>query len=261
MSNAIKIRIGLHAVLLTSTIVFALLFRTSYAHFIEQGLRVTERDPVEHLQTYDKPRAASPSYSGMMAFAALFLVSAIGFGLLVGHDVSHMVIQHSCKLLFDDEGELLKTPEHELAEEEWANGNPLEAIQMMRNYLREHPREQHVALRIAEIYEKDLKNYLAAALEYEEVLKQKLPAEQWGWTAIHLCNLYRSRLNQPQKAVALLQRIDTEYGHTAAAEKARKHLGVQEAEGEAPPPPAPKVMHFPKRTGPASDEVIGEDDD
>ena len=56
----------------------------------------------------------------------------------------------------------------------------------MREYLLKNPREQHVSLRIAEIYEKDLANPLAAALEYEEVLKQKLPAERWGWAAIHL---------------------------------------------------------------------------
>ncbi len=251
-------------ILLTCTILFASLFRSSYGRFIEQGLKVAERDPVEHLQTYDKLRAASPSYSGMMAYAGLFLVSAIGFGLLVGHDVSHALVHHTSKLLFDDEGELMKTPEYELAEQEWANGNPLDAIQMMRNYLEAHPQEQHVALRIAEIYEKDLKNYLAAALEYEEVLKQKLPAEQWGWTAIHLCNLYRTRLNKPDKAMALLQRIDTEYGHTAAAQKARKHLASEEPEGETPapsPPPGPKPVHFPKRTGPASDEVINDDEE
>src|SRR2546429_1455339 len=46
------------------------------------------------------------------------------------------------------------------------SGNFLEAIQLMRDYLKQNPREQHVALRIAEIYEKDLQNFLAAALEY-----------------------------------------------------------------------------------------------
>ena len=60
----------------------------------------------------------------------------------------------------------------------------------MRDYYNKNPREVHVALRIAEIYEKDLNNHLAAALEYEEVLKKKLPAERWGWAAIHLVNLY-----------------------------------------------------------------------
>src|SRR6266540_2284702 len=94
----------------------------------------------------------------------------------------------------------------------WADGHHLEAIRLMREYLQKNPREQHVALRIAEIYEKDLQNYLAAALEYEEVLKHKLPPERWGWAAVHLCNLYTSKLNHSDKAIILLQRIVTEYG-------------------------------------------------
>src|SRR5437764_6258662 len=105
----------------------------------------------------------------------------------------------------------------------WANGDHLEAIKIMREYLAKNPREQHVAIRIAEIYEKDLNNNLAAALEYEEVLKHKLQPERWGWAAIHLCNLY-FRLNQEQKAHDLLRRIVNEYPTTPAAEKARKRL-------------------------------------
>ena len=99
----------------------------------------------------------------------------------------------------------------------------LERKKQRREYLKKNPREQHVALRIAEIYEKDLLNPLAAALEYEEVLKHKLAPERWGWAAIHLCNLY-SKLNHQDKVIALLRRIDAEYGNTAAAEKARKRL-------------------------------------
>jgi tetratricopeptide (TPR) repeat protein len=129
--------------------------------------------------------------------------------------------------MFNDEGVGIKNPEYEEAEQEWANGHHLEAIRMMREYLEKNPREQYVALRIAEIYEKDLNNLLAAALEYEEILKNKLPPERWGWAAIHLCNLY-SKLNKSDQAVALLQRIVSEYGQTAAAKKARERLGIAE---------------------------------
>ena len=110
----------------------------------------------------------------------------------------------------------------------------------MRDYLKANPREQHVAIRIAEIYEKDLQNPLAAALEYEELLKQKLQPEQWAWTAIHLCNLYNGKLSQPDKANVLLRRIVDEYGETSAAEKARKRLGIdnEEEDAAAPPPTA-----------------------
>ena len=90
------------------------------------------------------------------------------------------------------------------------------------------PRHQYVALRIAEIYEKDLGNHLAAALEYEEVLKHKLAPERWGWGAIHLANLYSGKLNKPAEAEATLRRIVDDYGQTAAARKARERLGIPE---------------------------------
>ena len=92
----------------------------------------------------------------------------------------------------------------------------------------------YVALRIAEIYEKDLHHYVAASLEYEEVLKKRLPAERWGWAAIHLCNIY-SRMGQQEKMAALLQRIARDYPKTGAAKKARHALGLPEPEEDAVP--------------------------
>ena len=98
----------------------------------------------------------------------------------------------------------------------------------MRDYLKKHPSEQYVAIRIAEIYEKDLGNYLAAALEYQEILKKKLPPDRWGWAAIHLSNLYSGKLEKPDEAEALLRRITNEHPQTLAAKKARERLGEPE---------------------------------
>ena len=110
----------------------------------------------------------------------------------------------------------------------------MEAIEMMRDYLKKNPREQYVALRIAEIYEKDFRNFLAAALEYEEVLKHKLASERWGWSAIHLCNLY-TKLGREDDHNKLLERIVKEYPKTAAAKKARSRLGIPEPEDPVEP--------------------------
>ncbi|MDB6036440.1 MAG: hypothetical protein JWM99_281 [Verrucomicrobiales bacterium] len=162
-----------------------------------------------------------PEHMGL--FIGLVILSALGLGTLTAYDISQFMGNKALKVVYNDNLEGMKDPEYDEAEAEWTNGNHLEAIRMMRGYLNKNPREQHVALRIAEIYEKDLNNYLAAALEYEEVLTKKLTPERWGWAAIHLCNLY-FKLDQEDKAVALLKRIDTEYGQTAAAEKARKRL-------------------------------------
>src|SRR4029079_18786585 len=125
------------------------------------------------------------------------------------YDISRFFATRVDELVFNDNLEGVKDPEYDEAEQVWASGKHLEAVRLMRDYLKKNPREQHVALRIAEIYEKDLQNYLAAALEYEEVLKHNLPRERWGWAAIHLCNLYL-KLAQPDKTMALLRRIDGE---------------------------------------------------
>jgi len=168
----------------------------------------------------------------MIAYLAAFVGAVIGLGLLVAHDVTQYFGGAAVDTLLDNKGEGMRDPEYERAEQAWANGKHLDAIQMMRDFLKKNPREQYAALRIAEIYEKDLHNLVAATLEYEEVLKQKLPAERWGWAAVHLCNLY-SKLGQQDKTVALLQRIAAEYPQTAAAKKARSRLGLPEPEPES----------------------------
>lgn len=163
----------------------------------------------------------------VMGSLAGFILSAILLGLLIAYDVTQYMGNQAVDFLFNDDAEAQRNPEYEHAEQVWANGNHLEAIQLMRDYLKQNPREQYVALRIAEIYEKDLKNPLAAALEYEEVLKQKLSPDHWGRAAIHLCNLY-AKLGKQNEMQALLQRIVTEYPNTAAAKKARNKLGLPE---------------------------------
>src|SRR5688572_13458674 len=177
---------------------------------------VSEGEPAPPVpKTADRGRMMS---YGMGLFAVIVLR-----GLLAAFDISRFMAQRVEEFVFDEKGEAAPDPEYEEAEKVWANGKPLEAIGLMRDYLKLHPREQYVALRIAEIYEKDLGNYLAAALEYEEVLKKRLPADRWGWAAIHLCNLY-FKLGQEQKAYDLLRRLVKDFPDTPAAEKACKRL-------------------------------------
>lgn len=178
-----------------------------------------------------KPAAAQPGSgrSRLATWIGAFVVGLVGIAGLVGWDLTQWFATRTNRALgieVDTPG--VKAPEYDAAEQEWAKGNHLDAISMMREYLAENPSEQYVALRIAEIYEKDLGNYLAAALEYEEVLNQKLPREKWGWTALRLSNLYSGRLNQQDKAMATLERVMRDYPETAAAKKARERLGVPE---------------------------------
>jgi len=247
-----RIKIPIYLVLALSAGLFAWRFKANYSQLMAEGESKADTDLINvKLPDYRATGVPALTNYHLGAWGAGLVLSLVGLGLLVANDVSHFVSGRAMKVFYNEEGEGVANPDYEKAEEEWAKGNFLDAIQLLRDYLKLNPREQHVALRIAEIYEKDLQNFLAAALEYEEVLKQKLPPERWGWAAVHLCNLYSSKLNQSDKAIILLRRIVTEYGETAAAEKARKRLtqleeeGVELPQAEMPPEPAPQASNLP----------------
>lgn len=161
-------------------------------------------------------------------YGAWFCLSIISLGLLAAFDISQFIGKGTIGTLFNDDGDSVIDGDYEVAEAQWQQGDYLEAIRLLREYLTNHPKEIHAALRIAEIYEKDLNHPLAAALEYEEILQKRLPRERWGWAAIHLANLYSGPLEKPDRALALLRRLDREYGETQAAQKARERLAMIE---------------------------------
>jgi TolA-binding protein len=163
------------------------------------------------------------AYTRMVSYGLVLLLFAIVLAVLIAYDVSHLLASKAHEALYTEDGQPTDS-DYEAADKLCMAGKHLEAVRAMRDYLEKHPREQHVALRIAEIYEENLQNPLAAALEYEEVLKKKIGAERWGWAAIHLANIYSGKLNKPDRAVELLRRIHTEYGQTSAANKARERL-------------------------------------
>ena len=173
-----------------------------------------------------KPSPTSPPAPRLGFYGGGLCLLILCIGLLAAWDISQFLGHRTVKTLFNDDNQDMLDDEYENAETEWGKGNYLEAVRLLREYLAKHPRQQHAALRIAEIYEKDLNNPLAAALEYEEILQKKLPRERWGWAAIHLANLYSGPLEKPEQAVALLRRLDNEYGDTQAAEKARRRLAM-----------------------------------
>ncbi len=190
---------------------------------VPPGTTTTRPEP-EFLTKRSMDRGRAPDTSGLALYAFALFGTLIGLGVLAAHDVSVFLGQKTHKLLHNEDGEGIHSMAYDQAEEVWANGDYLASIRLMREYLTKNPREVHVMARIAEIYEKDLGNFLAAALEYEEFLKHKIPAERWAWSAIHLVNLYYGKLDKPTLGLALLWRIHREYGKTQAAAKARKRL-------------------------------------
>ena len=255
------LKIVLYAVLLVMACSFGTAFYHRYNRFMGDKADKVEADITDPKdQATASTTVLSSEFPRLIFVGAVFFVSVVSFGLLFSHDVTEIVAGRTMKALYDDEGEGIKTPEYELAEEQWADGNFIEAIRLLREHLKQNPNEQHAALRIAEIYEKDMQNHVAAALEYEEVLRHNLEAERWGWTAIHLCNLYY-KVDQQSEATALLKRVIVEYGQTAAADKARKRLEqdgvpvpvVAKPEGRAPkaaPPADSPASNLPPGFGP-----------
>lgn len=177
---------------------------------------------------YAKVEVLAPGTT--LAVGAIFLLSVLGLSLMTAHEAAQFIGSLGERFFYRNLGEGIMDPEYDRAERVWADGRYLDAIGLMRDYLKKNPHELHVSLRIAEIYEKDLNNPVAAVLEYEEVLQHHLPSERWGWAAIHLANLYSGKLNRTEDAIALLHRIVEEHGRTAAARKARERLGISEPE-------------------------------
>lgn len=173
----------------------------------------------------------------MIASFGAFLAVAVVLGILGAQDVSRRLGKRTESWILQSGDPALSAAELDKAENLRKRGEPLEAVRLLRDFLQKYPGEYEVMSRIAEIYNYDLKNYLAAALEYEELLQRKLPDEDWGWAALHLAKLY-GRLNQPDKAVELLERLDGEYGHTLAAKRARKVREQHSSESDEEPPPA-----------------------
>jgi tetratricopeptide (TPR) repeat protein len=167
--------------------------------------------------------AAGASRPGMITYLGLLVMAALALGSMCAFDVSRFVRSRAEGWILEGAASTEPVPEMQEAERIRASGEPLDAIRLLREYLQANPYELQAMARIAEIYRYDLKNDLAAALEYEELLKHKVPDDQWAWAALHLAKLY-GRLNDLEKSVALLERLDNEYGHTIAGRRAKKAL-------------------------------------
>ncbi len=202
----------------------------------EESAKATEPTPEqEPVPDSTAGRVSGKRLADMIAWGLLTVVSIAGLGVLMAHDFSSAVAAKATRALFQEDAQGIEATDYEAVENAHTSGDFLEAIRLLREYHKENPRAVHAQIRIAEIYEKDLNNPLAAALEYEEVLKHPLEPDRWGWTAVHLVNLY-NRLEKTDQAVHWLQRIVQERPQTPAAAKARERLTalgfVVEEEGE-----------------------------
>lgn len=168
----------------------------------------------------EKSRSQAKMISLFMASTLLCLLSAF----LFARDIAAAAAEKATNVIYNTDAGVLNSEEYERAEEACVSGNYLEAIDLMRAFYNKNKSEVYAARRIAEIYEKDLENYAAAAQEYEDLLKLPLPSKRWGWMAIHLCNLYTGKLNNSERAISLLQEIVINHTATPAGKKAKETL-------------------------------------
>jgi signal transduction histidine kinase len=163
------------------------------------------------------------SASSTMAWLGGFLGCAVTLGLRLSWDVGQFLGNRAETCILQGDPPPVLPEELTQVDPLIRQRKPLAAVNLLRDYLQAHPDALHVQYRIAEIYAEDIRNPLAAALEYEALLQRKLDPEKRGWTAIRLARLYR-QLREFDKADALLRQVTREQAKTEAAGKAGKLL-------------------------------------
>lgn len=165
--------------------------------------------------TNDAARAYALFSGYLLVSAALAVFLAREIAILCGGQAAR---------LFLGGGRLGRfTPVFWRAERLRREAGPLDAVRVLREELVAHPRQWRLGVRIAEIYQQDLGNPLAAALEYEAVLQQRLPRPVRAELMVRLAACYLL-LRRPDESAVLLRRVVEAFPRTAAAATAERRL-------------------------------------
>ena len=171
---------------------------------------------------------STPDASRALALFAVYLITGIALALVVAWDVSHFFGWQAERLFLGGGSVASFTPVLWKAERLRKQTEPLEAIRALRDYLTAHPRQWRIAVRIAEIYQHDLANPLAAALEYEEILRRRLPRPARAWLMVRLAACYLL-LRRTDESAEMFRRVMAEFPRTPAAGKAMRRLARMES--------------------------------
>lgn len=169
-------------------------------------------------------RRVGRNYFRLLGYTVGFAAAMLVLGFVAAQDFGHLLRFRLGKEVSYVDARSERNAQYERAEHLALRGSHHEAIKLLQAILAKHPAHAHSALRIAELYDKELKDFPRAALHYEEVLKLKIPDEQWGWVAIRLANIYSGKLNQPAAALELIRRLAAERPGTQAGAKALKRM-------------------------------------
>lgn len=181
-------------------------------------------EDAEETATNRTNRRVGRNYFRLLGYTIGFAAALLVLGLIAAQDFGHLLKFRLGKEVSYVDARFERNAQYERAEHLALKGDHAGAIRLLQAIVAKHPGHTHSVLRIAELYDKELQDYPRAALHYEEVLKLKLPPEQWGWAAIRLSNIYSGKLQQPKAALALIHRLAAEHPGTAAGAKALKRL-------------------------------------
>ena len=137
MSRPLKIAI--YVVLAVCLILFGLLAARMYkrdrADWEQRRSQAAETNLVGELPGA-APQARGDGGGSWALYGALALGSLVVLALMFARDVSHTVANRVEEFIFNDDLKGVRDPEYEEAEKVWAHGEHLEAIQLMRDYLK-----------------------------------------------------------------------------------------------------------------------------
>lgn len=179
-------------------------------------------------------RRVARLYVHLLGYSVGFAVAMLGLGYLAAQDFGHLLNFRLGKEVSYVSDRSARKAAYERAETAILKGQHQEAIRLLQGILKKEPDHTHSLLRVAEVYDKELQDYANAALHYEKLLELELPAEQWGWLAIRLSNIYSGKLNRPDASLKLIRRIAADYPQTQAGGKALKRLAALAASGLDP---------------------------
>lgn len=178
----------------------------------------------KELATFRQGRRVGGNYIRILFSTLGFGASLTVLGFLAAQDFGRLLKFRLGKEVTYVDARSERNDQFDRAQVLAAKGKHAAALRLLQEILAKHPQHARSLLLVAEIHDKEMGDYAAAALHYEQLLRLNLPPEQWGWTAIRLANIYSGKLGQPDTALDLMKRLASEHPDTPAGAKAIKRL-------------------------------------
>jgi len=167
--------------------------------------------------------ASTADASRGYALFAIYLLVGTLLGVSVAWDVSRLLGDFAGRL-FVGSGSLPSfTPVLWKADRLVKQGEPVKALEGLRDHLRKHPRAWFLTVRVADIYQNALHDPLSAVLEYEALLEHRLPRRVRAEVMVRLaaCRLH---LRDAEGSTGLLEKVIERFPRTPAARTAARRL-------------------------------------